>query len=163
MFKKTLFHQLQTVVPLLPVAFENDDLPLSFPPSFLARFATWFVVKSGKSSSKKGFQPGYKLGSIPSCKKQKSLRDLHSKTLLKGFGTGVCNLGCDLVRKHHHVPLRPLFQHVQQSIPTFLPPCLHPSFATLFSTSSRTIVASSLQKEGPFGSNNRFKPCCSLA
>ena len=39
---------------------------------------------------------------------------------------------------------------------------LHPSFATLFSTSSRTIVASSLQKEGPFGSNNRFKPCCNL-
>ena len=41
-------------------------------------------------------------------------------------------------------------------------PGLHPSFATLFSTSSRTIVASSLQKEGPFGSNNRFKPFCNL-
>ena len=41
-------------------------------------------------------------------------------------------------------------------------PGLHPSFATLFSTSSRTIVASSLQKEGPFGSNNRLKPCCNL-
>ena len=39
---------------------------------------------------------------------------------------------------------------------------LNPSFATLFSTSARTIVASSLQKEGPFGSNNRLKPCCNL-
>lgn len=51
---------------------------------------------------------------------------------------------------------------MQQSIPTFLPPCLNPSFATLFSTSSRTTVATPLQKAAPLVRSNRLKPCCNL-
>ncbi len=61
-----------------------------------------------------------------------------------------------------YVPLRPLFQHVQQSIPTFLPPCLNPSSATLFTIGFRTTVATSLQKAASLVRSNRLKPCCNL-
>ena len=61
-----------------------------------------------------------------------------------------------------YVPLRPLFQHVQQSIPTFLPPCLNPSSATLFTIRFRTTVATPLQKAAPLVRSNRLKPFCNL-
>jgi len=61
-----------------------------------------------------------------------------------------------------NVPLRPLFQHVQQSIPTFLPPCLNPSSATLFTIRFRTTVATPLQKAAPLVRSNRLKPFCNL-
>ncbi len=60
------------------------------------------------------------------------------------------------------VPLRPLFQHVQSSVPTFLPPCLNPSSATLFTIRFRTTVATPLQKAAPLVRSNRLKPFCNL-